>query len=82
MDHHRDRNVRRALANASERPAENFDIDRWAQLVADGQTSFPTELTSPQRETLMHRVARLRRTRLLNFIARAIAEDIFRSRSN
>jgi hypothetical protein len=60
----------------------DFDVDRWAMLVTDGQVPFPTHLKSSAQEALMRRVSQLRRLRLLKFIARAIAQDICRSRDS
>jgi hypothetical protein len=60
----------------------DFDVDRWARLVADGQVPLPTHLESSEQEALVRRVSQLRRLRLLKFIARAIAQDICRSRDS
>jgi hypothetical protein len=59
---------------------ENLVDDRQARLVADGDLPFPVDLPRPIREVFARKVARLRRTRLLKHIARAIAHDIERSR--
>jgi hypothetical protein len=58
---------------------KGFDVDRWARLIADGQATFPRQLTPSTRAALVRRVAQIRRSRLLNFIARAIAHDIHSS---
>ncbi len=57
-----------------------FDVGRLAQLVADGEVPFPRDLDDSTQRTLVLRVAHLRRGRLLRFIARVIARDIFDSR--
>jgi hypothetical protein len=60
----------------------DFDVERWALLVADGQVPFPTDLESSVQEALVRRVSQRRRLRLLKFIARAIAQDICRLRDS
>ena len=53
-------------------------IEAWAQLVADGRDSFPVGLHPRQEEEMLQQVRRLRRSRLVHFIARQVAIDIHR----
>ena len=59
-----------------------IDIGRLAQRVADGQLPCPSNLDPAKQRALVLRVAQLRRFRLLRFIARAIANDIYQSRGH
>lgn len=63
----------------ADQPKNNFDIERWAPLVANGEVPFPKDLARDQRTLLLFEVNRLRRGRLVRYIARAIASDIERS---
>lgn len=54
------------------------DVPRLARLVADGSMPFPTGLSVADVNRLAEEVVRIRRQRLLKFIARAIADDILR----
>ena len=58
---------------------QTLDLDRMAKLVADGEISFPTQLSPDGRDRLMVKVSRLRRARFVRYIARSIALDIHRS---
>lgn len=55
-------------------------FSRWADLVARGEVAFPTGLTEGQEESLLQAVRQRRRQRLVQVIARAVAQDIRRSR--
>jgi hypothetical protein len=54
-------------------------LARWADLVAHGEADFPAGLAQAQEEQLRHHVRRLRRARLVQFIARQIALDVSRN---
>jgi hypothetical protein len=56
-------------------------IERWAQLTAAGQDAFPPGLSASQERTMLEQVRLLRRRRLVRFITRRIAQDIFDSRA-
>ena len=71
--------VQHALSEADEKPDERVDLSRWARLIANGHMSFPTELSPQAQEALARKVSTVRKQRLLNYIARAIAADILRS---
>ena len=51
-------------------------VQRWAELIADGRDSFPADLAPPDRDRLLAEVRRRRRDRLVLHIARAIACDL------
>jgi hypothetical protein len=51
-------------------------IARWARLIAEGQEPFPTGLCPAQEEQMLQQVRRLRRARLVSYIARQLAGDI------
>jgi hypothetical protein len=51
-------------------------IERWAELIANGESHFPTDLSTENLLKLAVSVARRRRTQLVKYIARAIAQDI------
>lgn len=55
-------------------------FSRWADLVARGEVAFPAGLTQGQEETLLQAVRQRRRQRLVQFVARAIAQEIRRCR--
>jgi hypothetical protein len=52
-------------------------IARWAELLAKGETEFPDGLRAAQKKQLEQDVRRLRCARLVQFIARCIADDIW-----
>jgi hypothetical protein len=56
------------------------ELQRWADLVASGEVTFPENLSPGGCKQLAEEVRRRRRSRLVKFVARAIAEDIRRSR--
>ena len=56
------------------------ELNRWADLVANTEVAFPEGLTAVDRARLLEDVRRRRRSRLVQFIARAIAQDILRTR--
>jgi hypothetical protein len=53
-------------------------LDRWADLIADGRGEFPTELDPPHRDRLLVAVRCRLRDRLVRYIARAIAARLRR----
>jgi hypothetical protein len=59
-------------------PLTTDQLQRWAVRIAQGQDPFPRELPAAERERLATEVRRLRRQRLLAFLARAIARNIRR----
>jgi hypothetical protein len=59
---------------------DQSDVDRWARLVADGQVPLPLHLRPSKREAIVRKASQLRRLRLMEFISRAIAQDILQSR--
>lgn len=54
-------------------------LDRIARLVADGELPLPQDLATEDFDWLVKKVRKLRRRRLVRFIARAIAFDIWQS---
>jgi hypothetical protein len=52
-------------------------IDRWADLIADGRDAFPEGLPEPDHERLLAAVRRRLRDRLVRLIARAIAARLY-----
>jgi hypothetical protein len=70
-----------AQANADETPPRQLSreqVDRWAMLIARGETEFPDELPEVDRDELLRTVRRLLRDRLVAFVARVIAFDLQR----
>jgi hypothetical protein len=63
-------------STASEAP----DLVCYGRMVADGEIPFPTDLSPGNLQQLARQVAHRRRTRLVRFIACAIAADIDRGR--
>lgn len=53
-------------------------LDRWADLVAAGESPFPSGLADQDERQLVELVRRRRRARLVQFIARVIAREIWR----
>jgi len=53
-------------------------IDRWADLIADGRDAFPKGLPAPDHERLLGAVRERLRGRLVRLIARAIAARLYR----
>jgi len=51
-------------------------VRRWASLIASGETEFPADLASADRELLLRESRKRLRVRLVRLIARAIALDI------
>jgi len=70
------------LTSSENRPAAltNEMLARWAEAVANGEAPFPSDLSNEDQERLLEHVRRRRRSRLVQFVARAIAQDILRSR--
>lgn len=52
-------------------------LHRWALLIASGEAPLPAELAPAELSVVLAEVARLRRERLVRFVARAIAQDIY-----
>jgi hypothetical protein len=48
-------------------------VNRWADVIAEGRDVFPEGLPSPRRERLLAAVRERLRNRLVRFIARAVA---------
>ena len=63
-------------ASANSTPDRDEVLRRLAALVAVGETPLPEDLPPVEVRTILADVARLRRDRLIRFIARAIASDI------
>jgi hypothetical protein len=53
-------------------------LARWCDVIACGDAEIPPGLVHSQEEELQQQVRQLRRTRLVQFIARQIALDIAR----
>ena len=53
-------------------------VDRWADLIADGRGEFPTDLAPTDRDRLAAAVRRRLRDRLFRHIARAVAARLRR----
>jgi hypothetical protein len=51
-------------------------ISRWAELVAEGQEPMPGGLAPAAAEQMLQQVRRLRRARLVCYVARQLARDI------
>lgn len=60
------------------RPAGEIDLDRWADLLARGECPFPQGLAPDAAGRLIRMLSERRRRGLLEYIARAIAQDICR----
>lgn len=66
---------------ALQAPSGSADRRRhWAELVAVGAAPLPTDLPPAELQAVLKDVARLRRQRLVNLVARAIATDLDRDR--
>jgi hypothetical protein len=48
-------------------------LDRWADLIADGRGTLPDDLPSPERARLLAAVRQRLRGRMLQLVARAVA---------
>lgn len=57
-------------------------LQRLAEMVARGEAPIPEDLEPIDLQKLLAELACRRRTRLIRFIAQAIAEDIHRSRTH
>jgi hypothetical protein len=57
-------------------------IQRWAELIADGRGEFPTELPPTDQNRLAAEVRTLLRNRLVRLIARAVATQIHSEAGN
>ena len=53
-------------------------IDRWANMIADGRCDLPDDLAAGDRDRMVIAVRQRLRDRLLQLIARAIAAEIRR----
>jgi hypothetical protein len=56
-----------------------LQLERWADLVACGDALLPEGLAPDQERQLRQQVRRLRRARLVEYIARQIAQDLTRT---
>ena len=61
---------------------DDDQLRRWAQLIGNGEAEFPSDVPMPTGQQLMFYVREVRRQRLLSFVARAIATDIYASREH
>jgi hypothetical protein len=52
-------------------------IERWAELIADGRDTFPEGLAAPDHERLLAAVRERLSGRLVRLIARAIADRLY-----
>lgn len=59
-------------------PLTREQLGRQAELIAAGEAEFPDDLPPAQQVLLADEVRRLRRARLVTFIARQIALDVHR----
>jgi hypothetical protein len=66
----------RTPAATTEPTLTQEQVQRWADLIADGRDSFPANLSPFDRDRLLAEVRRRRRDRLVLHIARAIACDL------
>lgn len=57
------------------------ELCRWAQLIAEGSAPSPTNLAPALEERMAREVRRLRRERLVRFLARLIAQDLHQRRA-
>lgn len=64
---------------ASSAPDRTEMLRRLAALVAVGEAPLPQDLPPDELRTVLMEIARLRRDRLVRFIARAIASDLERA---
>jgi hypothetical protein len=53
-------------------------VNRWADLIADGRDAFPEGLPAPDHERFLAAVRERLRGRLVRLIARAIAARLYR----
>lgn len=60
---------------------DNDQLERWAELIASGETPFPENLGARDSETLLAMVRSRRRQRLVRFIAREIAIHVHSART-
>lgn len=70
----------RKTSESSSSPPPPDVLRRWGALVAGGEAPLPTNLTPTELSVVLTVVARLRRERLVKFIAGAIARDFDRER--
>jgi hypothetical protein len=54
-------------------------VNRWADLIADGRDAFPDDLSGVDRDRLLVSVRHRLRRRLVQFIARAVAAQLHRA---
>ena len=69
-----------SLQNDSPLTDQNQYLRRLASLIAIGDAQMPTDLESSELSIVLAEVARLRRDRLIQFLAIAIARDIHQER--
>jgi hypothetical protein len=66
----------------AQRQLSRDQVERWATLIANGETEFPSDLPAIDQEELLRNVRRLLRSRMVAFVARAIALDLRRDASD
>src|SRR5438874_796859 len=67
------------IADPDGRAGLNGDqLDRWADLIAEGRGEFPTDLAPSERDRLLVAVRRRLRDRLVRHTARAVAARLHR----
>lgn len=71
----------RSESSTSGSPHSLLDLDMLAQLVADGESPFPDDLTSDELRTLLEKVRSVRKHRLLGVLAGIVADSLERSAS-
>lgn len=71
-----------ATQERQEHPGSESQLERFAELIAEGQMAWPADLPQPQQEELTARVRQKLRSDLMQFIARLIAAEFFQERSS
>lgn len=67
-------------SSAQAAPYSPEQFRRMVELVADGELPLPRHLPAEQRAALAREVQQRRRRRLVQFVARVIADDILNAR--
>ena len=75
---HRGHSKDRQSDQVAVRADQHEQLIRLAALVAVGETTLPTDLEHGELLIVLAETARIRRRKLIRFIARAIAQDIHR----
>lgn len=63
-------------------PLTDEQMQRWAELIANGDDRFPIGLAAADQDRLVDEVRRRRRERLIRYIARVIALDVHNAAQN